>query len=81
MGAEPFQFSSFSGELTGGSHNFPLHRSHSMKKEEKYRIWLSVFLLLLMEAQVLRRLFETIYVFKYSPSARMHIFGYFVGLL
>ncbi|CAN1186675.1 Polyprenol reductase 2 [Linum perenne] len=29
-----------------------------------------------MEAQVLRRLFETIYVFKYSPSARMHIFGY-----
>ncbi|KAG2705837.1 hypothetical protein I3843_05G065900 [Carya illinoinensis] len=30
--------------------------------------------------QVLRRLFETIYVFNYSPSARMHIFGYLTGL-
>ncbi|KAL0534855.1 hypothetical protein IC582_029152 [Cucumis melo] len=33
-----------------------------------------------MEVQVLRRLYETIYVFNYSPSARMHIFGYLTGL-
>lgn len=74
------QFSSITSQLSGSSHSFPLHRSHSMKKEDSYRIWLSVFLLLLMEAQVLRRLFETIYVFNYSPSARMHILGYLVGL-
>ncbi|XP_050899817.1 polyprenol reductase 2 isoform X2 [Lathyrus oleraceus] len=45
-----------------------------------YVAWQGVFLLLLMEAHVLRRLFETIYVFNYSPSARMHIVGYFTGL-
>ncbi|XP_074324052.1 polyprenal reductase 2-like isoform X1 [Apium graveolens] len=44
------------------------------------KVWQSVFLLLLMDAQVLRRLFETIFIFKYSPSARMHIFGYLTGL-
>ncbi|KAL2486979.1 Uncharacterized protein Adt_31735 [Abeliophyllum distichum] len=39
------------------------------------------FCFLLMEAQVLRRLLETIYVFKYSSSAWMCIFGYLTGLL
>ncbi|RYR24768.1 hypothetical protein Ahy_B02g058300 [Arachis hypogaea] len=34
----------------------------------------------LRTAQVLRRLFEIIYVFKYSPSARMHILGYLTGM-
>ncbi|KAL3648984.1 hypothetical protein CASFOL_005387 [Castilleja foliolosa] len=47
----------------------------------KHGLWKSVFLLLLMETQVLRRLFESIYVFKYSPSARMHIAGYLTGLI
>lgn len=75
------QFSSITSQLAGSSQSFPSHRSHAMKKEDNYRIWLSVFLLLLMEAQVLRRLSETIYVFNYSPSARMHILGYLVGLL
>ncbi|KAL5068910.1 hypothetical protein RYX36_019797 [Vicia faba] len=45
-----------------------------------YVAWQGVYLLLLMEAHVLRRLFETIYVCNYSPSARMHIVGYFTGL-
>lgn len=78
--SEPYQFPSIARQLTGGSHSFSLHRSHSMTKEDTHRISLSVFLLVLMEIQVLRRLFETVYVFKYSPSARMHIFGYLVGL-
>ncbi|KAI8023269.1 Polyprenol reductase 2 [Camellia lanceoleosa] len=34
----------------------------------RYRVWQSVFLLLLMEVQALRRLCESIYVFKYSPQ-------------
>ncbi|CAH1414416.1 unnamed protein product [Lactuca virosa] len=72
-------FSTITSHLTGGSHAFPLNKSLSTK-EHVYNVWLSVFLLLLMEAQVLRRFYETIYVFNYSPSARMHIFGYLAGL-
>ncbi|XP_071692462.1 polyprenal reductase 2 [Rutidosis leptorrhynchoides] len=72
-------FSTLTSHLTGGSHAFALHKSLSTR-DHVYNVWLSVFLLLLMEAQVLRRLYETIYVFNYSPSARMHILGYFAGL-
>ncbi|KAF5764451.1 putative polyprenol reductase [Helianthus annuus] len=72
-------FSTITSHLTGGSHAFSLNKSLSMR-EHVYNVWLSVFLLLLMEAQVLRRFYETIYVFDYSPSARMHIFGYLAGL-
>ncbi|KAI8026891.1 Polyprenol reductase 2 [Camellia lanceoleosa] len=43
-------------------------------------VWRSVFLLLLMEVQALRCLVKTIYVFNYSPSAWMHVFGYLPGL-
>ncbi|KAJ6739173.1 POLYPRENOL REDUCTASE 2-LIKE [Salix koriyanagi] len=69
------------GSYFAGSANiFSFHRSQLISSENKFRVWLSVFLLLLMEVQVLRRLFETLYVFKYSPSARMHIFGYLTGL-
>ncbi|CAI9104651.1 OLC1v1003369C2 [Oldenlandia corymbosa var. corymbosa] len=78
--SEPMQFSSITSYLTGGPQSFWLHESRSMKLEKRRGVWLYVFLLLLMEAQVLRRLYETIYVFKYSPSARMHIFGYITGL-
>lgn len=77
--SEPLVYSTIASHLTGGSHIFSLHRSRSAT-EYRYMAWRSLFLLLLMEAQVLRRLFETIYVFKYSPSARMHIFGYLTGL-
>nr|GEZ21154.1 polyprenol reductase 2 [Tanacetum cinerariifolium] len=72
-------FSAITSHLTGGSHSFSSHKSLSTR-EHVYNVWLSVFLLLLMEAQVLRRLYETIYVFNYSPSARMHIFGYLAGM-
>ncbi|GKV24087.1 hypothetical protein SLEP1_g33743 [Rubroshorea leprosula] len=49
--------------------------------EQEYRVWSYVFLLLLMEIQVCRRAFESFYVFKYSPSARLHILGYLIGIL
>ncbi|XP_055815625.1 polyprenol reductase 2-like isoform X4 [Solanum dulcamara] len=77
--SEPLLFSSIASHLTGGSRIFSLHSSHT-SKEHRSRIAVSIFLFLLMEAQVLRRLFESIYVFKYSPSARMHISGYLTGL-
>ncbi|XP_073047436.1 polyprenal reductase 2-like [Primulina eburnea] len=78
--SQPLLYSSIASHLTGVSHDFWFHDGSSSLKKSKYMIWKSVFLLLLMEAQVLRRLFESIYVFKYSPSARMHIFGYLTGL-
>ncbi|WZY84557.1 hypothetical protein YC2023_030941 [Brassica napus] len=46
--------------LTGGSH-----------VEHWFKVWRAVFLLLLMEVHVLRRLIESFYVFNYSPCARM----------
>ncbi|KAJ8764255.1 hypothetical protein K2173_005995 [Erythroxylum novogranatense] len=67
-------------DLFGDSHMLSLHASHLLNTEQRYMIWISVFLLLLMEIHVLRRLYETVYVFKYSSSARMHIFGYLTGL-
>ncbi|CAH9077920.1 unnamed protein product [Cuscuta epithymum] len=79
MISEMSLFPSIVSELAGGSHDLSSHTSHSIK--ENGGILLSVFLLLLMETHLLRRLFESVYVFKYSPSARMHIFGYFSGLI
>ncbi|RID72249.1 hypothetical protein BRARA_C04150 [Brassica rapa] len=55
--------------LTGGSH-----------VDHWFKVWRAVFLLLLMEIHVLRRLIESFYVFNYSPCARMNILGYFTGL-
>ncbi|KAF7143953.1 hypothetical protein RHSIM_Rhsim05G0067900 [Rhododendron simsii] len=78
--SEPFQYSSVATYLTGASSIFSSHKSRSSALKHRYRVWQSVFLLLLMEFQALRRLYETIYTFKYSPSARMHIFGYLAGL-
>ncbi|KAJ0667012.1 putative polyprenol reductase [Helianthus annuus] len=46
-----------------------------------YDVWLSAFMLLLMEAQVMRRFYESVNVFNYSPSARLHISGYLLGVL
>ncbi|KAL7206849.1 hypothetical protein ACSBR2_019539 [Camellia fascicularis] len=59
----------------------PLQYSSSESSNtERHRVWRSVFLLLLIGVQALRRLVETIYIFNYSPSARMHVFGYLAGL-
>ncbi|XP_077231378.1 3-oxo-5-alpha-steroid 4-dehydrogenase family protein [Tasmannia lanceolata] len=80
LALEWWHYPTVASHLTGGSHMFSIHKSHSIPVEQRYRVWWSVFLLLLMEFQVLRRLYETIYVFNYSPSARMHIFGYLTGL-
>ncbi|KAI3959165.1 hypothetical protein MKX01_023841 [Papaver californicum] len=80
FGSASLHFSTVASHLTGGSHIFSMHKSHVTSVEHGYRVWRSVFLLILMEIQVLRRLYETIYVFNYSPSARMHIMGYFAGL-
>ncbi|KAJ6409848.1 hypothetical protein OIU84_009351 [Salix udensis] len=78
--SEPFFYADLGSYLAGRSNIFSFHRPQLMSLENGHRVWLSVFLLLLMELQVLRRLFETVYVFNYSTSARMHICGYLTGL-
>lgn len=76
----PSQYPTILSHLIGGSNTFLLHRSRSDKEMDEYKVWQSVFLLLLMEVQALRRLYETLYVFNYAPSARMHIFVYLGGI-
>lgn len=79
--SEQFQFSDLASQLTGGSHTLSFHKSQLTPLEHRFRVWCSVLLLLLMEVHSLRRLIESLYVSKYSPSARMHINGYLAGLL
>ncbi|MFS8031358.1 putative polyprenol reductase [Helianthus anomalus] len=55
--------------------------SYAMMIDQLNDVWLSVFMLLLMEAQVMRRFYESVNVFNYSPSARFHISGYLLGVL
>uniref|UniRef100_A0A7C9A574 3-oxo-5-alpha-steroid 4-dehydrogenase C-terminal domain-containing protein n=2 Tax=Opuntia streptacantha TaxID=393608 RepID=A0A7C9A574_OPUST len=78
--SESTSHSGLASYLTGGSHVFSIQKAHSPTAEHYYRIWRSVFLLLLMELQVFWRLYESLYVFKYSRTARMHMFGYLTGL-
>ncbi|KAK9164400.1 hypothetical protein Syun_005302 [Stephania yunnanensis] len=80
LDSESLHFSTIASHLTGGSHVFSMHKTRATSVEYRYRVWGAVFLLLLMEVQILRRLYETIYVFNYSPAARMHLFAYFTGL-
>ena len=79
---EPSSYSTIASHLVGSSNSFSLASFWSSRpREHKYRVWRTVFVLILMEIQVLRRLYETEHVFHYSPSARMHIMGYLTGLL
>ncbi|KAI3942735.1 hypothetical protein MKW92_045592 [Papaver armeniacum] len=81
FGSDSHYFSTVAtSHMTGGSLIFSMHKSHVTFIEHGYRVCRSVFLLILMEIQVLRCLYETMYVFDYSPSARMHIVGYFTGM-
>lgn len=81
LSSEEFHLSDIASHLTGGSHVFSFHKSHLTPVEHRFKVWRAVFLLVLMEIQVLRCLIESFYVFKYSPSARLHILGYLVGFL
>ncbi|KAF8651666.1 hypothetical protein HU200_063177 [Digitaria exilis] len=78
---ESSSYSTIASHLVGSSNSFSLASLWSSRPmEHKYRVWRTVFVLILMEIQVLRRLYETEHVFHYSPSARMHIMGYLTGL-
>ncbi|XP_050364498.1 polyprenol reductase 2-like [Argentina anserina] len=80
LNADPFLYPAFANHFTGGSHIISWRKSPSIPVGYRYSVWRSVLLLLLMEVQVVRRLIETSYVFKYSSTARMHIIGYLTGL-
>lgn len=79
---EQSSYSTIASHLVGGSNSLHLANFWSSRPmEHKYRVWRTVFVLILMEIQVLRRLYETEHVFHYSPSAQMHIIGYLTGIL
>ncbi|KAL9238263.1 hypothetical protein vseg_012709 [Gypsophila vaccaria] len=83
LGSLVFESTSYSGItsfLIGSSHISSIENPLSTSLEHNHRVWRSVFLLLLMEIQVFRRLYESLYVFNYSSTARMHVFGYLTGL-
>ncbi|XP_022741604.1 polyprenol reductase 2-like isoform X2 [Durio zibethinus] len=80
LSSESLSYSAAASHLTGGSHVFSSHKYRFTSAEDRFNVWKSVFLLLLMEVHVLRRLYETFHVFNYSSSARMHIFGYLTGV-
>ncbi|KAK9690989.1 hypothetical protein RND81_09G169200 [Saponaria officinalis] len=83
LGSLVFESTSYSGItsfLIGGSHISSIENPLSTSPEHNHRVWRSVFLLLLMEIQVFRRLYESLCVFNYSSTARMHVFGYLTGL-
>ncbi|CAN6451809.1 unnamed protein product [Victoria cruziana] len=80
VASQSLHYSTIASHLTGGSHMFSIHKPQSTPSEYIHLLWKTVFLLLMMEIQALRRLYETIYVFNYSEAARMHIFGYLTGL-
>ncbi|XP_050365408.1 LOW QUALITY PROTEIN: polyprenol reductase 1-like [Argentina anserina] len=61
------------------AYNMAQLTGHSTQSSHIISVWRSVFLLLLMEVQVLRRLFETLYVFNYCSTARLHIVRYLIG--
>ncbi|TKW06095.1 hypothetical protein SEVIR_7G219300v4 [Setaria viridis] len=65
-------YSTIASHNVGGSNSFSW--PHPM--EHKYRVWRTVFVLILMEIQVMRRMYETKHVFHYSPTARMHVLLY-----
>ncbi|OMO84597.1 hypothetical protein COLO4_21950 [Corchorus olitorius] len=79
LSVESLSYPAATSHLTDGSPVFSLHKFRFSSAKDRFNVWKSVFLLLLMEFQVLRRLYETFYVFKYSSSARMHIMGYLTG--
>ncbi|KAL0914167.1 hypothetical protein M5K25_017677 [Dendrobium thyrsiflorum] len=80
LASEPLQFSTIASHLTGGSHMLSIHKSTTFPMKRRFEVWKIVLVLLMMEAQALRRLYETLYVFNYGPSARMHVLGYLAGL-
>ncbi|PPD81996.1 hypothetical protein GOBAR_DD21079 [Gossypium barbadense] len=80
LSTESLSYLAAANHLTGGSLVFSLHKSRFSSVDDRFNVWKAVFLLLLMEIHVLRRLYETFQVFNYSPSARMHIVGYLTGI-
>ena len=77
MVPESSSYSTIASHHVGGSNSFSLSNVRSSRPmEHKYHVWQTVLLLILMEIQVLRRLYESKYVFHYSPTAQMHIIIY-----
>ncbi|CAM6085754.1 unnamed protein product [Calypogeia fissa] len=78
---EEHNLSSLAAQLVNAPMSY-LQGDSSMGDIEKYGkdAWRLVFLLLLFEIHLTRRLYECLFVSSFSPSARMNFFGYIIGL-
>lgn len=79
LSSESLSYSSVASQLAGSADSLSFAKPFFTLAKHSQQAWKTVFVLLLMEAQVLRRLYETVYVFNYSSSARMHVLGYLCG--
>ncbi|KAL2611753.1 hypothetical protein R1flu_023445 [Riccia fluitans] len=76
------QFSSVVAQLTGAGVEHIPFAGDAVPVLGKYgrEAWRLVFLLLLFEIHVLRRLYECLFVSKFDPAARVNLLGYLIGL-
>lgn len=79
--SDSLRYSSVASYLAGGADSLSSAKPPYILAEYGKQAWKTVLALLLIEAQVVRRLYETVYVFNYSHSARMHILGYLTGIV
>eukprot|EP00249_Psilotum_nudum_P019379 c27222_g1_i5 orf=364-1008(+) len=77
------QFSTLFGQLVHDtSFNTQFAKKSVSTLAKKFHLaWETVFVLLLMEMQVVRRLYESLCVSNFSGLARMHIAAYIFGLM
>ncbi|KAG6555040.1 hypothetical protein Mapa_003072 [Marchantia paleacea] len=76
------QFSSVVAQLTGAGGHHTLFAGEPVLVLGKFgpEAWKLVFLLLLMEIHLTRRLYECLFVSSFDPSARMSAIGYLIAL-
>ncbi|KAL3683051.1 hypothetical protein R1sor_001073 [Riccia sorocarpa] len=76
------QFSSVVAQLTGAGVEHIPFAGDSVPVLGKYgrEAWRLVFLLLLFQIHLVRRLYECIFVSKFNPAARMNLLGYIIAI-
>ncbi|GLJ16228.1 hypothetical protein SUGI_0272240 [Cryptomeria japonica] len=79
--SDSLRYSSVASYIAGGVDALSFAKPPYILAEYNKQAWKTVLVLLLIEAQVVRRLYETVYVFNYCHSARMHILGYLTGMV
>ncbi|KAJ7537554.1 hypothetical protein O6H91_11G011200 [Diphasiastrum complanatum] len=83
VSSSTFQFSTLVWQISGEGASSSVLPGNSVLSLTSCSEWASrtFFLHLLMEIHVVRRLYESSFIVKYSPGAQMHVMGYLSGIL